>query len=120
MSVKNGKKFTESMFTCTCGCGLNKINQRFITALDSLQELLGLPIQIVSGCRCKNRKGKCGDKYEEYHASGKAVDIAVRGVSPDVVAGVADQVEGIKSCGIGIYDKFVHLDLARGKRRWRG
>lgn len=113
------KDFTDEDFTCGCGCGRCDVDEKLVNALQELRDILKLPIKVISGCRCKKYDEKYKEPKDTQHINGKAADIAVHGLSMDVLAGVAESVDSIKSGGIGVSKKWVHIDVKKGKRRWR-
>lgn len=114
--IKVSANFKLSEFECThpqhkhvqlCG--------ELAEKLQRLRSALGKPIIINSGYRCPERNAQVKGSPTSQHLHGKAVDIAVRGVSPKRVAAEAEK---IGFGGIGIYETFTHLDTRNGKARW--
>ena len=68
--------FKVSEFTCKCGCGKNNIDQRVIDMAETIRQALGVPVNVNSGCRCKEwnriQKGVPNSK----HITGKAADLS--------------------------------------------
>ena len=114
------KNFYKKEFACKCGCGLQSVNPRLITALQKLRDLIGRPITITSACRCESHNAKVGGVKNSYHTQGIAVDIQVKGMTPKEVAKCAETIKEFYEGGIGIYKTFVHLDVRNKKARWNG
>lgn len=89
--------------------------------LQVLRDYLGKTISINSGYRSKARNAKVGGSPKSQHILGKAADIVVMGVKPEVVAQTIEKLiaQGkLRQGGIGIYDTFVHYDIRGTKARW--
>lgn len=74
-------------------------------------ELGGKPLMIVSGAR---KPGK-GTSHRSYHVRGMAVDIAVDGVKPVEVRKAALRAG---AAGVGLYPRFVHVDVRDVPFKW--
>ena len=86
-------------------------------------ELGGQPMTIISGFRTEPYNQKCGGSKNSQHKEGIAADIRVKGVKPQEVADVIENLIATGRClegGIGIYHKqnFVHYDFRGTKARW--
>ena len=93
---------------------------KLIVKLEALRAALGgKPITIVSGYRSPAHNKAVGGAKNSQHLRGRAADIKVEGVSPRVVADIAEAVFGWLS-GIGRYDTFTHVDVRRSHARWTG
>jgi len=112
--------FTRREFSCHCGCGFDDVDPRLIDGLETLRAALGSrPVIVNSGCRCQQHNdAQPGSSADSQHVLGKAADIAVRGVSPEMVAAVASTVAVFAHGGIGVYDTFTHVDVRNGRARW--
>ena len=119
MSHKLSEHFTEDEFACKCGCGFCDVDPRLIAALEHLRKIINAPIHVNSGCRCEKHNASLkGSSPNSQHKLGKAADIVVKGLSPSVVAGIAEAVPEFDSGGIGIYGTFTHVDVRNGRARW--
>jgi uncharacterized protein YcbK (DUF882 family) len=112
--------FTRREFSCHCGCGFDDVDPRLIDGLETLRSALGArPVIVNSGCRCKaHNAAQPKSSANSQHILGKAADIVVRGVSPEIVASVAKNIAVFAEGGIGIYDTFTHVDVRKGRGRW--
>jgi hypothetical protein len=72
--IKLSKNFKQSEFKCSC-CGMATVDLRLIKALEQLRELLGKPISITSGYRCKRHNAEIGGARSSKHQTGQAADI---------------------------------------------
>jgi uncharacterized protein YcbK (DUF882 family) len=97
--------------------------QKLATQLQALRDVLNAPIRINSGYRSPNHNNAVGGSKNSQHVFGRAADIVVKGKTPkqvyDIIEGMiasGDMLQG----GLGLYDTFVHYDIAfkAKKRRW--
>jgi uncharacterized protein YcbK (DUF882 family) len=96
--------------------------QKLASQLQILRNNINKPITINSGYRSPEHNKAIGGVSNSQHILGKAADIKVKGISTRILAALiedlindGDMLQG----GIGIYDTFVHYDVAKGKkRRW--
>lgn len=88
--------------------------------LDQLRSRLARPILIVAAYRSAAYAACLGDDDPE-HQRFSAVDFMVQGLSPAVAAAELRQMrdlEGLFSGGIGMFDKYVHLDTNGANTDW--
>jgi len=106
-------------FACQCGCGFNTIDYAVVAACDAIREHFDQPVTVTSGCRCEshNRSPQVGGSAGSQHLLGRAADIIVRGVPPELVQELADNM-GVG--GLGSYSHFTHIDSRNGHSRWEG
>lgn len=101
--------FDSTEFVCKCGCGRNKINERFVERLQILRNKIGVPINVTSGYRCPTHSIRVGGSYTDAHTYGIAADVYANGLSSIQLARIAEDLD---FGGIGIIDdKCVHLDI---------
>jgi zinc D-Ala-D-Ala carboxypeptidase len=113
------KNFSQWEFECKCGCGFNSVDPRLVESLQRLRDLLGVPINVNSACRCETYNRKKGGEKDSQHLKGLAVDIWCKGLKPRRIAEIAEQIPEFRNGGIGIYKTFVHLDVRmNGPARW--
>ena len=67
---------------------LNNLTSLVEHLLDPLRELLGKPINVSSGYRCKALNAKVGGSKTSQHMKGQAADIYLKGLSNIVIAKV--------------------------------
>lgn len=119
MRVKLAKNFYLDEFECECGCGFDTISMRLVKGLQILRDIVQAPVNVNSGCRCKEHNDSLKDASpKSQHVLGKAADIYVDGYTPEEIFDFAKFIPEFENSGIGIYDTFVHLDVRNGKSRW--
>ncbi len=113
--------FTQEELECPC-CGYYKHNVRLLYSLEKLRRLAGgRPIIVTSACRCEAHNASVGGAQKSRHLTGEAADIVVRGLDPEEVLLLTNEVEAFSHGGIGTYDTFTHLDVrTNSPARWRG
>lgn len=117
------KNFSHEEFFCHCGkCNNNappatfgNIEKLVKTILQPLRDMIGEPIIITSGIRCKKQNAEVGGAKNSQHLQGKAADIIVKTYSPKQLA---KKIESLPVGGIGLYPGFVHVDIGPKGRRW--
>lgn len=95
---------------------------RLIDLLAILQESFGFdrPLKLHSGYRTPRTNASIGEgaSPRSFHLHGMAADISMRGVAPLDLALAAHSVSlRLGIMGIGLYDRFVHVDIGP-KARW--
>ena len=91
--------------------------------LEILRAHFGAPIRIISAYRSPDYNEAIGSKPSSQHVRGRAVDISVVGVAPEMVYAKACQLQedGVFIMGgCGLYPSFVHIDTRGTKARWTG
>lgn len=105
--------FTQSEFTCECGCGLNLQKDGIKKIADEIREHFCTPVIVTSGTRCKRYNDSLsGSIPKSYHRTGNAIDIIAQGVSGrDLVAYTQSIVnQGRASYTYQIDSQAVHID----------
>lgn len=75
------------------------------------------PLVVTSGYRSPAHNAAVGGAARSRHMAGDAADIAVAGVSPRQVHAVAQTLHAagaIRLGGLGLYSRWVHVDLRPG------
>lgn len=111
---KDGEKnlspnFKVKDFRCKDGSDIILINPHLVQLLEKIQAHFGKNIRITSGYRTPsyNRTRK-GAAKNSQHMYGNAADIQIDGVQPaEIHAWLKDWHKG----GLGIYPKFIHVDV---------
>lgn len=91
--------------------------------LQVLRDSIDRPIKINSGYRSPEHNKKIGGVKNSQHVKGKAADIVVSGISPQVLHKIISNLieEGkMDQGGLGLYNSFVHYDIRGTKARWEG
>lgn len=119
------KNFNKSEFDSKCGADMPEnvyLNiVKLANQLQYLREQIGKPIKINSGYRSPEHNKKIGGVSNSQHLLGKAADIRVSGIEPEVVRQhILDAIDNgeMLQGGVGIYDTFVHYDIRGKKARW--
>jgi uncharacterized protein YcbK (DUF882 family) len=126
-AVQLTQHFRDTEFMCECGCTApDAIRLRWFevaAALEKARVIVGRPITIISGYRCKKRNAAVGGAPESEHIEGTAVDIAVQGWPGERLRGVFETLialDEIPDGGLGTYvdrPATLHYDLGK-VRRW--
>lgn len=117
MSIKLHDHFSRKEFTCHCGCGFDTVDAELLYVLIGLRGQFNAAININSGARCIKHNKFVGGKKSSQHLLGRAADIDVYQIHPDIVA---DHLESIYpgKYGIGRYNGFTHIDTRAYQARW--
>lgn len=89
--------------------------------LQLIRNHFNAPITINSAYRSPAHNKAVGGAKNSQHLYGRAADIVVQGVAPDVVADTIENLinEGVISQGgLGRYNTFTHYDIRGYKARW--
>ena len=115
------KNFSRHEFACHCGCCCADVVPELVEHLQSLRDLIGQPVIVVSGCRCPTHNAAVDGARNSQHMAGRAADVRVKGMSPAELKRLAETILNFRYGGIGLYDTFVHLDVRpNGPARWQG
>ena len=111
----SSKNFSEKELSCS-HCGVNKMTQETVDALQGLRDAIGKPISLSSAYRCPTHNDSISSTGKEGpHTTGKAVEIACSGKFAHEILGIVMIRSSIWK-GIGISQKgkhtsrFIHLD----------
>ena len=61
------KNFSRSEFACKCGCGADDISMVLVHRLQAIRDVLGEPMYINSGVRCKEHNAAVGGDSDSEH-----------------------------------------------------
>jgi uncharacterized protein YcbK (DUF882 family) len=111
------KNFSRSEFACTCGCGFDTVDAALLGILQALRDHFGESVTVTSGCRCEAHNAAVGGAENSMHLTGKAADTVVDNVSPEDVYCYLFALYP-DTCGIGLYEGWVHLDSRTERARW--
>ena len=89
-------------------------------ALQELRDRVGQPVVVVSGFRCLTYNRGIDSRDTSQHTKGRAADIRVHGMDIEELRGFAMDVEAFRDGGIGVYDRFLHVDVRPVRARWEG
>lgn len=102
--------FTQSEFTCPCGCGRNNISHDLVRVCQRLRDHFDAPLEPSSGLRCPEHNAKVGGVPNSKHLSGRAVDFRIRGRTAAQVLPLA-QAQGEIRYAYAIDEQFVHMEM---------
>jgi len=103
--------FRRSEFACKCGCGFDTVDYELARIADSIREYFDKPVIVNSGCRCVPWNIYQGGALKSQHLLGRAMDIRINGIAPQLIAEAAAQ---FGARGIKAYDSFCHVDTRSG------
>ena len=115
--IKLSENFTVSEFACEDGSRAVFINPLLLGYLQKARNHFGKPMIITSGFRTSAHNAKVGGVSNSQHVFGNAADVYIPGVSVLDLYNYFCEIAG-NSCGIGIYDTFVHFDVRTVKSRF--
>ena len=108
--------FKVKEFACKDNTPIVFVDGWLVELLDIARNKMKKPIIITSGYRTVSHNAKVGGAKYSYHTRGMAADIRANGVSPKELAKVLDKIVP-NSCGIIVYDNWVHIDTRQTKYR---
>lgn len=114
------KHFSADELRCPA-TGICQMEASLLIALEEFRELVGKPLKVLSGYRDPSHNAEVGGAERSQHTFGRAVDIALpKDLSITAAYRLAEQVDGFRNGGIGLYpdEKFIHLDTRGKKARW--
>ena len=115
------KNFNKSEFAChglNCCGGKSEISKDLVAALQKLRDLIGKPIKINSGYRCKKHNENVGGAPNSFHVQGLAADISVNGMTIEELKDYVHKIPEFENGGIGLYKRWIHVDIRKTKARW--
>lgn len=114
------KYFKPAEFKCRCNrpeCDAPAVSEFLVQKLDLLREHWGKPLRVTSGVRCKHWNEKVGGAPKSQHVLGLAADLAV-GNRKEALE-LMKLARKLGFIGIGVAEKFVHVDMRSGiARSW--
>lgn len=114
---KVAKNFTVAEFASKDGSRVVIINPLLPEYLQKARDHFGKPLIITSGYRTTAHNANVGGVSNSQHVFGNAADVYIPGVSVLELYNYLCEIAG-NSCGIGIYDTFVHFDVRTTKSRF--
>ena len=106
-------------FKCQDGSDPIIIDPVLAYYLERVREYFGKPVNITSGYRSTEHNRAVGGASRSQHMYGLAADFYINGVAPTKIAAYLETLIP-NTGGIGIYPKFVHLDVRNKRSRWYG
>ena len=95
--------------------------QKLANQLQYVRDYTARAIRINSGYRSPSHNATIGGVSNSQHVLGKAADIFIKGLSPNITYQILEDLieKGeILQGGLGLYDSFVHYDIRKTKARW--
>lgn len=112
------RSFSRAEFACRCGCGFDHVDPALIFGLQRLRDAIGLPIVILSGCRCATHNAAEGGAKRSQHVDGRAADIRVAGKTARELYALARGVPQLRGFGVDDERGFLHVDTRDVGMRW--
>jgi len=109
--------FKREEFACSCGCGFDTVDTDTLKILEAVRTRFRSAVKITSAARCTAHNASVGGSPDSQHLRGRACDIQVDGVHPDVVADFNLSVNDSPR-EVGRYQTFTHVDTRVGRVRW--
>ena len=116
-NVKVADNFAVREFACKDGSRVVIINPKLPEYLQKARDHFRKPMIITSGYRTTSHNIKVGGVSNSQHVFGNAADVYIPGVPVIELYNYFCDIAG-NSCGIGIYDTFVHFDVRPVKSRF--
>lgn len=110
-------------FHCHCTlpeCKNTYVSEDLIEGAQSLRDLIGKPLQVLSGFRCFAHNKSVNGKVDSKHLLGIAMDVACKGKTPFELKRGAQRVLAFSQGGIGLYSWGIHGDVRGTPARWIG
>lgn len=111
--------FRVNEFRCKDGTDPVCVDVGLVSILECVRTKFGKPVVVTSGYRTPSYNRKIGGAKFSQHMYGRAADIVVEDVKPEVVYNFLCE-SFPNSCGFGLYASFVHVDCRATKSRWKG
>ena len=116
------KNFSRKEFRCPCGrrkCDAAPLDMRLVVELQKLRDMIGHPITVTSGCRCKQHNSTLQNASRgSKHLEGIAADIVCSELTPVEFKKFAEAIPAFERGGIGLYDWGIHVDVRGTRARW--
>lgn len=116
-NVKVAENFKVREFACKDGTRVVLVATKLADYLQMARKHFKKPLNVNSGYRTVAYNKKIGGASNSQHIYGTAADVYIKGVSSLELYNYFCEICP-DSCGIGIYDNFVHFDVSPVKRRW--
>lgn len=110
------QNFKRSEFECKCGCGADDISEDLVRRLQEVRDLLGEPMKVTSGVRCKkhNASSGVGGSPNSSHITGNATAV-------DIACGNSAYRQRLLKAVLQVFDRcgvaktFLHMDVDPNK-----
>ena len=115
-NLKITEHFRVKEYACKDGSPIVFVDEYLAEMLEILRKTIKKPIIITSGYRTPEHNKKVGGAKYSFHMRGMAADIIVKDMTPKDVAKELDKLAP-NSCGIIVYESWVHFDTRNNKYR---
>ncbi len=111
------KHFNRGEFACRCGCGFDVVDVELSMLCEFVRNFVKHPVNVNSGCRCKQHNFKEGGAVNSKHLLGKAADLEILDFKE--LERVYDMLcfAFPDKYGFIMYDGFIHVDCRSKKYR---
>lgn len=120
LAEQHGRKlsnhFLVDEFACNDKSDTVVVDLELVDRLEIIREYFASPVIILSGYRTPSYNEAIGGAKFSQHMEGKAADIVVVGVKPEVVATFCERT--FATGGVGRYKTFTHIDTRPNRARW--
>ena len=111
-------EITAADLACPC-CHIQVANPRLLAALNQLQNISALKLEIRSGYRCHAHNASVAGAPTSQHLLGMAADLHSGAHPPLEMYLIAEQIPDFARGGIGLYpENLIHLDVRTWRARW--
>lgn len=121
VSTEGNKKVSENFvvkeFACKDGNNVVIISTKLVDYLQKVRTHFGKPMIINSAYRTVSHNKAVGGVRNSQHLYGVAADVRINGITPKQLYDYFCEICP-DSCGIGIYNTFVHFDVRPVKTRF--
>lgn len=107
------RHFEITEFACkggVCCDGSYPMNHEALLLFDDLRETFGSWLAVNSGFRCRLYNEHVGGAEQSWHTRGVAADLRCEKAKREDLLELIYHWPPLKRCGIGLYNKFVHID----------
>lgn len=103
--------FSKKEFACKhCGeLPANGISKALLEGLETLREVVGVPVYVTNGYRCQPHNADVGGVQNSQHVLGCAADIWVEGYTAYQLGELCQDI--FDSVGVYVEEDFVHVDM---------
>ena len=109
ISQRKWRNFVYDEFKCPC-CGKNETSEKLISLLDYVRSIIGMPMEVNSGWRCKKHNKKIGGNPESEHSTGEGADIKCESSKMRYLLIKTALSIGFNRIGVG--NGFIHLGIS--------
>lgn len=116
-NTKISEHFKVSEFACSDGSDTVFISDDLIKVLENIRNHFESPVTVISGYRTDYHNRRINGAKFSQHKYGMAADIVVKNVPANDVQNYIDEIWG-DTYGMGIADRYTHIDVRNNRARW--